>query len=52
MKNRLRLMFEPNRPMVNGVYIDHLLASEVYQDKDGNVYIDFDKESLVGKIER
>lgn len=30
--------------MVNGVYIDHLLASEVYQDKDGNVYIDFDKE--------
>ncbi|MHA9729264.1 collagen-binding domain-containing protein [Lactiplantibacillus plantarum] len=34
----------PNRPMVNGVYIDHLLASEVYQDKDANVYIDFDKE--------
>ncbi|MGN5467096.1 collagen-binding domain-containing protein [Lactiplantibacillus plantarum] len=34
----------PNRPMVNGVYIDHLLASEVYQDKDGNVYIDFGKE--------
>lgn len=34
----------PNRPMVNGVYIDHLLASEVYQDKDGNVYIDFDAE--------
>ena len=34
----------PNRPMVNGVYIDHLLASEVYQDKVGNVYIDFDKE--------
>ncbi|MCG0791051.1 choice-of-anchor A family protein [Lactiplantibacillus plantarum] len=34
----------PNRPMVNGIYIDHLLASEVYQDKDGNVYIDFDKE--------
>lgn len=34
----------PNRPMVNGVYIDHLLASEAYQDKDGNVYIDFDKE--------
>ncbi len=34
----------PNRPMVNGVYIDHLLASEVYQDKDGNAYIDFDKE--------
>ncbi|ETY73209.1 cell surface protein [Lactiplantibacillus fabifermentans T30PCM01] len=34
----------PNRPMVNGTYIDHLLASEVYQDKDGNVYIDFDKE--------
>ncbi|MCT4458608.1 choice-of-anchor A family protein [Lactiplantibacillus paraplantarum] len=34
----------PNRPMVNGVYIDHLLASEVYQDKAGNVYIDFDEE--------
>ena len=34
----------PNRPMVNGVYIDHLLSSEVYQDKDGNVYIDFDQE--------
>ncbi|MDV0430344.1 collagen-binding domain-containing protein [Lactiplantibacillus sp. DA1] len=34
----------PNRPMVNGVYIDHLLASEVYQDKAGNVYIDFDGE--------
>ncbi|MFC6164039.1 collagen-binding domain-containing protein [Lactiplantibacillus dongliensis] len=34
----------PNRPMVNGVYIDHLLAEEVYQDKNGNVYIDFDKE--------
>lgn len=34
----------PNRPMVNGVYIDHLLALEVYQDKAGNVYIDFDEE--------
>ncbi|WP_412990161.1 collagen-binding domain-containing protein [Pediococcus siamensis] len=33
-----------NRPKVDGVYIDHLLAAEVYQDKDGNVYIDFDKE--------
>ncbi|RRK09328.1 choice-of-anchor A family protein, partial [Lactiplantibacillus garii] len=34
----------PNRPKVNGIDIDHLLASEVYQDKNGNVYIDFDKE--------
>ncbi|CAM3124319.1 collagen-binding domain-containing protein [Lactiplantibacillus plajomi] len=34
----------PNRPKVNGEYIDHLLAEEVYQDKNGNVYIDFDKE--------
>jgi len=34
----------PNRPKINGTDIDHLLAEEVYQDKDGNVYIDFDKE--------
>lgn len=34
----------PNRPKVNGTDIDHLLAEEVYQDKNGNVYIDFDKE--------
>lgn len=34
----------PNRPMVNGVYIDHLLASEVYQDQAGQTYIDFDQE--------
>lgn len=34
----------PNRPKINGTDIDHLLASEVYQDKNGNVYIDFDKE--------
>ncbi|AVK63720.1 cell surface protein [Lactobacillus sp. CBA3606] len=34
----------PNRPKVNGVDIDHLLAKEVYQDKTGNVYIDFDEE--------
>ena len=34
----------PNRPKVNGIDIDHLLAEEVYQDKNGNVYIDFDKE--------
>ncbi|KRO03954.1 hypothetical protein IV54_GL001801 [Levilactobacillus paucivorans] len=34
----------PNRPMVNGVYIDHLLASETYQDKNGQTYIDFDAE--------
>ncbi|MFC6273937.1 collagen-binding domain-containing protein [Levilactobacillus tangyuanensis] len=34
----------PNRPMVNGVYIDHLLAQEVYQDQIGQTYIDFDAE--------
>ncbi|WP_125573227.1 collagen-binding domain-containing protein [Levilactobacillus huananensis] len=34
----------PNRPLVNGTYIDHLLASETYQDKNGNTYIDFDAE--------
>lgn len=34
----------PNRPMVNGVYIDHLLANEVYQDQNGQTYIDFDAE--------
>jgi len=34
----------PNRPKVNGTDIDHLLGEEVYQDKNGSVYIDFDKE--------
>lgn len=34
----------PNRPMVNGEYIDHLLAREVYQDQNGQTYIDFDAE--------
>lgn len=34
----------PNRPMINGEYIDHLLASEVYQDQNGQTYIDFDAE--------
>ncbi|WP_125764695.1 collagen-binding domain-containing protein [Levilactobacillus mulengensis] len=34
----------PNRPMVNGQYIDHLLAQEVYQDQNGQTYIDFDAE--------
>ncbi|WP_367295494.1 collagen-binding domain-containing protein [Levilactobacillus yonginensis] len=34
----------PNRPMVNGTYIDHLLSSEVYQDQMGQTYIDFDEE--------
>ncbi|WP_143462498.1 collagen-binding domain-containing protein [Levilactobacillus enshiensis] len=34
----------PNRPKVNGVDIDHLLASEVYQDQNGQTYIDFDAE--------
>lgn len=35
---------QPDRPLVNNVYIDHLLSSEVYQDKNGNVYIDFATE--------
>lgn len=30
--------------MVNGEYIDHLLANEVYQDQNGQTYIDFDAE--------
>ncbi|CAJ1225929.1 hypothetical protein LZY01_12830 [Levilactobacillus zymae] len=34
----------PNRPKVNGIDIDHLVASEVYQDQNGQTYIDFDKE--------
>lgn len=34
----------PNRPKINGVDMDHLTASEVFQDKNGNVYIDFAKE--------
>ncbi|MDT6979819.1 collagen-binding domain-containing protein [Levilactobacillus zymae] len=34
----------PNRPSVNGTYIDHLLAAEVYQDQVGQTYIDFDQE--------
>ncbi|GEO70646.1 hypothetical protein LAC03_25560 [Levilactobacillus acidifarinae] len=34
----------PDRPLVNGTYIDHLLSSEVYQDQGGQTYIDFDKE--------
>ncbi|KAE9558756.1 collagen-binding domain-containing protein [Companilactobacillus kimchii] len=33
----------PNRPTVDGKDMDHLVAQEVYQDKDGNYYIDFDK---------
>jgi LPXTG-motif cell wall-anchored protein len=33
----------PNRPLVDGYYMDHLLSSEVYQDQDGEYYIDFDK---------
>ncbi len=34
----------PNRPKVNGANIDHLVASEVYQDQNGQTYIDFDAE--------
>ncbi len=30
--------------MVNGSRIDHLSASELYQDRPGNTYIDFDTE--------
>lgn len=35
---------DPNRPTVNGVSIDHLLASEIFQDQNGQTYIDFDAE--------
>lgn len=35
---------DPNRPTINGVNIDHLLAEEVYQDQAGQTYIDFDQE--------
>lgn len=34
----------PNRVNVDGTDIDHLKAGETYQDKDGQVYIDFAKE--------
>ncbi|MDT7012998.1 collagen-binding domain-containing protein [Levilactobacillus namurensis] len=34
----------PNRPKINGVDMDHLTANEVFQDKNGNVYIDFAAE--------
>ena len=34
----------PNRVNVAGKDIDHLTASETYQDKNGQVYIDFAKE--------
>ncbi|GEO67875.1 collagen-binding domain-containing protein [Levilactobacillus spicheri] len=34
----------PSRPKINGVDIDHLNASEVFQDKNGNTYIDFAQE--------
>jgi len=32
------------RPLVNGVHLGNLDADEVYQDRDGQVYIDFDSE--------
>lgn len=32
------------RPLVNGVHLGNLDADEVYQDRDGQVYIDFDNE--------
>lgn len=35
---------DANRPLVNGTYIDHLVASEVYEDKGSNKYIDFASE--------
>ncbi len=34
----------PRRVQVDGTYIDHLDAGETYQDKNGQVYIDFEKE--------
>lgn len=34
---------DTNRPMADGIQIDHLTADETYQDHDGNVYIDFAK---------
>lgn len=34
----------PDRPVVNGIAMDHLTLSELYQDKGSNVYIDFAKE--------
>ncbi|KRK65067.1 hypothetical protein FC72_GL001694 [Companilactobacillus tucceti DSM 20183] len=33
----------PNRTNVNGADIDHLTSDETYEDKNGNVYIDFAK---------
>ncbi|MHC9537758.1 collagen-binding domain-containing protein [Dellaglioa sp. BT-FLS60] len=36
---------EPNRPKVNGTYLDHLTLDQIFQDKPGlSPYIDFDKE--------
>ncbi|EMF0168527.1 choice-of-anchor A family protein [Enterococcus hirae] len=35
---------ENDRAVVNGSRIDHLSASELYQDRSGNTYIDFDTE--------
>lgn len=32
----------PNRPSINNTSSDHLTKDEVYQDKNGNKYIDFD----------
>ena len=33
-----------NRPLVDNVYLGNLDADEIYQDRDGQVYIDFDSE--------
>ena len=35
---------ENDQAVVNGSRIDHLSASELYQDRPGNTYIDFDTE--------
>ena len=35
---------DPRRPLVAKTHIDHLLASEVYQDQPGETYIDFPAE--------
>ncbi|HJE45849.1 collagen-binding domain-containing protein [Levilactobacillus namurensis] len=35
---------DPSHPKVNNVEVGHLTAGEIFQDKNGNVYIDFAKE--------
>lgn len=35
---------DSSRPSVDGILLDKLTSNEVYQDKNGNVYIDFEEE--------